>query len=132
MGFDVLYIIYSLHPSPPLGHGSVTHFSEGLYRMVVGQIWILGVTISHFSTSNFLVAFICYLYSCFSWYIIPPNILFCRAKKYFASYSQGLEKVQISWTPPVLQLMYFPCQGGSQANLFHRAIKDESCKLKNS
>ena len=92
MGFDVLYIIYSLHPSSPLGHGRVTHFSEGLYRMAVGQIRILGVTISHFSTSNFLVACVCYLYPCFSWYILPPNILFCGAKKVFCILQLGAGK----------------------------------------
>ena len=40
MGFGVLYIIYSLHLSPTLGHGRMTHFSEGLYRMAVSQISI--------------------------------------------------------------------------------------------
>lgn len=105
MGVGVLYIIYSLLPSPTLGHGRMTHFSEGLHGMAVGQISIYLLFVSLF----FMV-------------YTPPKYFILRDLK------SVLYLIAWGWKK-------FKFLGGllycSSCTFLARG-KDESCNLKNS
>ena len=61
-----------------------------------------------------------------------PQIIFLWRLNFFVCCSQGLRIFQISWGPSVLGVLISFYGEGGYAIFFHKAINDQSCKLKNS
>ena len=103
----------------------------------IKKIPIVMSTISHFWSPSLTILWqwVVYLYHYFPWYILPPphKYFFCGELKFFS------HLVVRAWE-------YFKFLGGflywgvltsflgegAQAIFFHKAINDQSCKLKNS
>ena len=76
-----------------------------------------------------------HFYCYFPWYILPlpTNIFFCGGLNFFSvSCSSELGIFQISWGPSVVGDLISLLGEGGYAIFFHKAINDQSCKLRNS